>query len=270
MRIAYLGSGSRGNAAIIESADTRVMLDCGFSGKEAERRLERLGLSPGDVHAILVTHEHSDHISGVGVFARKHKLPVWMTPGTYATEKAGLLPDYKPVNCHQAFQIGSLTVSPIPVPHDAKEPCQYVFSDGQVKLGVLTDVGHITPHIKEQYAECDALVLECNHDTDMLRDGPYPYALKQRVGGNYGHLNNQQTAELLSAVAHRSLQWVMAVHVSEKNNTGVLAQDALHKALRDSFGETPNQGCTADVYLADQSDGTPWQEVQVALKQLAV
>lgn len=262
MRIAYLGSGSRGNSAIIESGDTRLMLDCGFSAKEAERRLERLSMTAADITAVLVTHEHSDHISGVGTFARKHSVPVWMTPGTLASGKAGVLPEFNAVNCHQEFTIGEITISPIPVPHDAKEPCQYVFSNGEVKLGVLTDVGHITPHIREQYARCDALVLECNHDRQMLQQGSYPMALKRRVGGNYGHLNNDQAAELLNAVAHTSLQWVMAVHVSEKNNTGTLAQQALRSVL--------SLASPTDVHLADQTDGTPWQEIETLIAQLAV
>lgn len=249
MRFAYLGSGSRGNCAIIESGNTRLMLDCGFSIRETERRLQLLGLSAADVSAILVTHEHSDHISGVGGLARKHGLPVWMTPGTYATGKAGELSEMMPVNCHQKFSIGSIDVQPVPVPHDAKEPCQYVFNSNGLRLGILTDVGHITPYIQQHYRRCDALVIECNHDQEMLRDGPYPWSLKQRVGGNYGHLNNHQAAAMVKDVDHERLQFLMAVHISEKNNSVDLARAALHAVVQPE---------TTTVQLASQQQGAPW------------
>jgi len=250
MRFAYLGSGSRGNAAVIESNQTRLMLDCGFSIKETERRLARLELGPSDLSGILVTHEHSDHISGVGAFARRHKVPVWITPGTFASNKTGEIPHMSLVNSHQAFSIGDINVQPVPVPHDAKEPCQYIFNSEGLRLGILTDVGHITPHIQRHYARCDCLVIECNHDVEMLRVGPYPYTLKQRVGGNYGHLNNQQAASMLRHADHKRLQMVMAVHVSEKNNS----KNLVSRALKDELGST-----NIDVQIADQSEGSPWQ-----------
>ena len=249
MRFAYLGSGSKGNACVIEADNTRLLLDCGFSIKETVRRLARLDLTPSDLSALIVTHEHSDHIAGIGGMARKYDLPVYMTPGTHASNKAGELPHLNLVNSHSAFQLGSLQVQPVPVPHDAKEPCQYVFSHNGLRLGILTDVGHVTPHIQRHYARCDALVVECNHDTSMLRAGPYPPRLKQRVGGNYGHLNNQQAAEFVSQVDFGRLKMVLAVHISEKNNCRELVQTALSDALRDHKPQ---------VQLADQQDGTPW------------
>ncbi|MFK8030760.1 MAG: MBL fold metallo-hydrolase [Gammaproteobacteria bacterium] len=249
MRFAYLGSGSKGNACVIEADDTRVLLDCGFSIKETVRRLERLNLTPCDLSALIVTHEHSDHISGVGGLARKFDLPVYMTPGTYSTNKAGELPHLKLVNSHSKFRLGAFDVQPVPVPHDAKEPCQYVFSHNGLRLGILTDVGHVTPHIQRHYARCDALVVECNHDTAMLQAGPYPYRLKQRVGGDYGHLNNQQAAALLEEVDFDRLKMVMAVHISDKNNCKKLVAQALTEALKT---HKPH------VELADQQDGTPW------------
>ena len=249
MRFAYLGSGSRGNAAVIESGQTRIMLDCGFSIKETVRRLERLELQPTDITALLVTHEHSDHITGVGRFARKYDLPVWMTPGTFASNKAGELPHLVPVNSHESFDIGSIRVQPVPVPHDAKEPCQYVFQSNGMRLGILTDVGHVTPFIQRHYGRCDVLVVECNHDIEMLKSGAYPYHLKQRVGGNYGHLNNEQAARLLAQVDHQRLQFVMAVHLSDKNNTVDLAMRALNDAVPDRRFE---------IHTADQQEGTPW------------
>ena len=249
MRFAYLGSGSKGNACVIEADNTRVLLDCGFSIKETERRLARLELGPTDLAALIVTHEHSDHIAGIGGLARKYDLPVYMTPGTYASNKAGDLPHLNLVNSHSSFRLGSFEVQPVPVPHDAKEPCQYVFSHNGLRLGILTDVGHVTPHIQRHYGRCDALVVECNHDTSMLHAGPYPPRLKQRVGGDYGHLNNQQAAELLGQVDFDRLKMVLAVHISEKNNCRELVQAALTDALKDHRPQ---------VKLADQQDGTPW------------
>lgn len=250
MRFAYLGSGSRGNACVIEAGSTRVLLDCGFSIKETTKRLARLDLVPEDIDALLVTHEHSDHISGVGPLARRFKIPVHMTPGTFASNKAGELPHLIPVNSHSIFSIGELKIQPVPVPHDAKEPCQYVFTHNGLRLGILTDVGHITPHIQRHYARCDALVIECNHDQEMLRDGPYPYQLKARVGGQYGHLNNQQAAEMLASADARRLRMVLAVHISEKNNH----PDCVHQALKDVL-----PACCPAAELADQNEGTPWR-----------
>lgn len=285
MRFAYLGSGSKGNACVIEAGSTRLLLDCGFSIKETVRRLERLGLTPSDINAVLVTHEHSDHISGVGGLARKFNLPVYLTPGTYATGKAGELPHLNLVNSHSAFRVGNIDVQPVPVPHDAKEPCQYVFSHNGLRLGVLTDVGHVTPHIQRHYARCDALVVECNHDPAMLRSGPYPPRLKQRVGGDYGHLSNEQAATLVREVDMKRLKMVMAVHISDKNNCKDLVATMLHQALTPGTrtasvpgsysGSKPglnpgpepvsNVGSMAarsanapQVELADQQDGTSW------------
>ncbi|NNF17553.1 MAG: MBL fold metallo-hydrolase [Gammaproteobacteria bacterium] len=254
MRFAYLGSGSRGNCAVIESGSTRLMLDCGFSIKETARRLQRLGLDPDDITAILVTHEHSDHISGVGGFARKYGTPVWMTPGTHATNKTGVLPDVQTVHCQAGFAIGDITVQPVAVPHDAKEPCQYVFNANGLRLGVLTDVGHITPHIEEHYRYCDALVVECNHDRAMLQSGPYPWSLKQRVGGDYGHLNNQQAASLVARVDHNRLRLLMGVHISEKNNTADLAHTALQEAV---------PAADTTIHIADQQQGAPWCDMRL-------
>ncbi|MEM7081269.1 MAG: MBL fold metallo-hydrolase [Pseudomonadota bacterium] len=249
MRFAYLGSGSKGNACVIEAGRTRVLLDCGFSIKETVRRLARLALEPRDLTAIMVTHEHSDHIAGVGGLARRYDLPVYMTPGTHASNKAGELPVLHLVNSHSRFELGELAVQPVPVPHDAKEPCQYVFSHQGLRLGILTDVGHITPFIERHYARCDALVVECNHDREMLHTGPYPPRLKQRVGGQYGHLNNEQAATLLRTVDFRRLKMVMAVHISEKNN-------CVHRVRRALESVLPQPA--PHVELADQNDGTPW------------
>jgi len=252
IRFASLGSGSRGNATIVEAGSTRIMLDCGFSETRFRQRLAQRELEPSQIDAILVTHEHSDHINGVGAVARKHGIPVYMTRGTAAQEKHGNLTQLHFIDVHDCFSIGDLQIQAYPVPHDAREPVQFVFSDGDVRLGILTDVGSPTQHIVESLNGCDALILECNHDVDMLAKGPYPSYLKQRVGGNYGHLSNAQAGSLLASLDTSSLQHIVAAHISDKNNTEELACEALAQAL----------GCSEnEIILAEQEDGLAWLSV---------
>jgi phosphoribosyl 1,2-cyclic phosphodiesterase len=237
---------------LVESGRTRLMLDNGFSVRETERRLNLLGVDGCSIDAILVTHEHSDHINGVGAFARKYGLTVYATRGTLNCHRLGELPDTAVISSHHPFSIGDLHISPFPVPHDAREPCQFVFGDGDRRLGILTDTGSCTVHIEEQLSGCDALVLECNHDTDMLADGDYPYNVKLRVAGDYGHLNNGQAATLLQRIDTSSLQHIVAAHISEKHNTQLLAQQTLSAALH----------CQRDwIAVADQNDGLDWRDV---------
>ena len=249
MRFASLGSGSKGNGTLIDDGSTCILIDLGFSIKETVRRLTRLDLLPQNIDAILVTHEHSDHVHGVAGFARKYKIPVYLTPGTYRSKKMGELPVLNKINCHEPFTVGSLNITPVAVPHDAKEPCQYLVRSQQKTVGVLTDLGHITPHVIDNYRECDALLLECNHDTAMLAEGSYPYPLKQRVGGDYGHLNNQQAAQLLDAVDLDRLRHLVISHVSEQNNDTALAQDAVKPLLTEWSGS---------LVVASQAQGFDW------------
>ena len=261
-RFASLGSGSEGNALVAEDAEgtgvTRLMIDCGFGIRECERRLQRLGLDPGGISGILVTHEHGDHIGGVERVARKHGIPVWMTYGTFVASNLGGIGTYKDalditvhlIDHHEPFCVGGIEVHPFPVPHDAREPAQFVLSDGARRLGVLTDLGASTPHVEAMLAGADALVLECNHDGEMLQNGPYPARLKARVGGSHGHLDNAQAAALLARVAHAGLSHVLAAHLSRQNNTPALARLALATAL----------GCEADwIGIADQDEGFGWR-----------
>lgn len=231
MRFASLGSGSRGNGTLLESDTTCVLVDCGFSVRETERRLQRLGRSAEDLSALLVTHEHTDHIRGVLPLARKYGIPVYATHGTAQYDTLLNLPGYREVNTHAAFRVGDIEVTPVAVPHDAREPCQYVFACGQRRLGLLTDLGSVTPYVCEQYRHCDALVLEFNHDTELLARGAYPPMLKRRVGGDWGHLSNVQAAQLLAGIKRERLQHIVMAHISEQNNTAELARAALAQVM---------------------------------------
>lgn len=253
LRFAYLGSGSQGNGLVVESGGTRVLLDCGFTIKDTVARLARLGLAADDLDAIVVTHEHDDHVGGVGRLARRFGLPVWATHGT-VRESDGVLDgaDIRIIEGYRPFSVGPIEILPYPVPHDAGEPAQYVFSDGAVRLGVLTDVGQGTPHVTAVLSGCDALALECNHDRDMLWRGPYPPSLKERVGGRLGHLDNASSAALLAALDRSRLQHVVAVHLSQQNNSPDLARRALAEVL----------GCADDwVAVADQNAGLDWRSL---------
>ncbi len=237
MRFASLGSGSRGNATLIEAGGTRLLLDNGFPLKELRNRLQQLGVEPESLDGVLVTHEHQDHIRGVGPLARRCDLPVWITHGTLRQGRCGELPRINCFHSHQSpFMIGGVEVAPFPVPHDAREPVQYCFRYQGRSLGVLTDSGSVTPHIIEMLSHCDALVLECNHDPGMLAEGPYPPALQRRVAGRLGHLSNRQAAQLLSHLDAGRLRHLVLAHLSEKNNTPELALESILEAAPEIDG----------------------------------
>ena len=256
MRFASLGSGSSGNSLVVEAATTRVLLDCGFGLREVVRRIMRLGMQPEDISGILVTHEHDDHAGGVFRLANKYKIPVWLTHGTFTMSQR-----YLPAQCdftvhiidsHVPFSIGDLQIEPFPVPHDAREPVQFVLGDGQRRLGVLTDTGTSTPHIESMLNGCDSLVLECNHDLDMLMNGPYAAPLKRRVSGRLGHLDNQTSAGLLSRLDNSRLKHLLAAHLSAQNNHPDLVRTALGSAL----------GCATEwIGIADQEQGFDWRQI---------
>ena len=254
MRFASLGSGSQGNALVVEAGDTRILLDCGFGLAATVARLARLGLVPEDLSAIVVTHEHDDHIGGVARLARRHHIPVWLTPGTLSGFEALFadVTDVHPIHNYAAFAIGELEVCPFPVPHDAREPAQYVFGDGSRRLGVLTDVGCATRHIELMLSGCDALVLECNHDPELLRMSSYPTRLRERIAGRFGHLDNDAAAQLLARLDNGRLKHLVAAHLSKENNRPDLARAALAAVMN----------CAPDwIAVADQEAGLDWREI---------
>ncbi|MEQ9462287.1 MAG: MBL fold metallo-hydrolase [Haliea sp.] len=227
LRFASLGSGSKGNATVVAAGDTVVLIDCGFSLRETRRRLALLGLQPEQLTAILVTHEHSDHSAGVSRLARQCNIPVYLTQGTWNSGRLEGCPEVVCFNCEHRFQIGHLEVEAVAVPHDAREPCQFRLHHAGRSVGVLTDLGSVTSHVVERFRGCDALVLEFNHDLEMLHSGSYPAALKRRVAGDWGHLNNQQAAALLQQLGMEKLQHLVVAHISENNNCLQRAASAL-------------------------------------------
>ena len=254
LRFKSLGSGSSGNATIIqarsESTLTHLLVDCGLGIRQLDARLGQAGMLAEQIDAIFITHEHTDHIGCVRRLALRERIPVWMSHGTYAAlgqpDFEGLLR----IACDAvAIEVGALQVLPFTVPHDAREPLQLTCTDGAVRLGVLTDLGHATAHVLEQLAGCGTLMLECNHDTQMLAASAYPAFLKRRVGGDYGHLANGAAARIAQACLAGGLKQVVAAHLSERNNRPELVRQALAAAL----------GCTeADIHVAGAATGSGW------------
>lgn len=258
MRFASLGSGSSGNGTVIEAQEgskkTRVLLDCGFSTKELTRRLARLDLTDEDIDAVVITHEHADHIGSTFSFVRRYKKPLLMSWGTAQATQAHLLAvkhgiDLRILQSNIHYEFQALKLHPFTVPHDAREPLQFIFSDGASRLGILTDVGVVTKAIENVLSDCQAMIVECNHDTEMLARGCYPAKLKARVAGNFGHLANADAAILLTKLHHAQLRHVVAAHLSSENNTKMLAQLALSTALGTK---------AVDILTADQEHGVDW------------
>lgn len=250
MMLASLGSGSKGNATLIRSDHTCVLIDCGYSLLQFQKRLLNLNISADEIHAILVTHEHSDHGSGIAKLAKKFSIPVWTTVGTAC---ALSLNEYHVISGGQEYQLGEdLKVRAVTVPHDAAEPVQFVFTQltSGRKLGVLTDSGHITPHMKQAYDGLHALLLEFNYDDNMLQSGPYPPGLKRRISGQLGHLSNTQSLALLQQLDTSQLDCLIAAHISEKNNSSAIV-DELLQGKSDKYNPV----------LATQQQGFEWIQI---------
>ncbi|TFY96745.1 MBL fold metallo-hydrolase [Ramlibacter rhizophilus] len=254
LRFKSLGSGSSGNATLVQAKGgtglTHLLVDCGLGIRNLARRLGEAGLMPDQVDGIFITHEHSDHVGCVRAFALRERTPVFMSAGTWAGMRE---PDFEGllnlVSDGVSFELGALQLTPFAVPHDAREPLQLRCTDGAVRLGILTDLGHVTPHVLHHLSGCESLLLECNHDEALLASGPYPWFLKRRVGGDQGHLANSAAAEAARFLQATGLKQVVAGHLSEQNNRPELARAALAAAL----------GCGAeDVHVADAASGCGW------------
>ena len=258
MRFCSLGSGSGGNATLVETgrgtATRRLLIDCGFSLRELDARLARIGLSCASLDAVFITHEHGDHIGCAVTLARRHGLPLWMSRGTFRAIGAPDLP--QPIRFArdgEVITVGELSILPFTVAHDALEPLQLRLSDGHRHLGVLTDVGSISTHLVANLQGLDALLLECNHDRAMLAASGYPASLKSRIGGRLGHLSNDAAAQILAACLHGGLRHLVAAHLSERTNTPALARAALAPAWGAAAPE--------DVVVADPQRGFGWLDL---------
>ena len=256
LRFASLASGSKGNCLVAEVGSTRLLIDCGLNLRDTERRLGRLGLAGADIDAIVVTHEHGDHACGVFDFAAAHGATVYLTYGCLVALKAEgkVLEGVKTriLESKEPFAIDGMEVRPFTVPHDAREPVQYVVSDGAARLGVLTDIGVSTAHVETMLSGLDALVLECNYDADMLWGGSYPKWLKERIAGPLGHLDNRESERLLAALDRSKLKHLLGAHLSQQNNRPELARAALARAM----------GCEESwIGLATQEEGFGWRDL---------
>ena len=254
MRFCSLGSGSTGNATVVEAGSggsiSRVLIDCGFSQKELGERLARVGLTPSDLDAVFVTHEHGDHIGSAVALARRHRLPLWMSRGTWRAVRQPDLPELiRFARDGDTIDIGELQLHPFTVAHDAEEPLQLRCSDRRRHLGVLTDAGSATAHMLDNLQGCHALLLECNHDREMLATSRYPASLKARIGGRFGHLANDTSVEILAACLHEGLRHLVAAHLSEQNNRPALVREALAPTWH---------GARHDVVVADPLLGFGW------------
>ncbi len=255
LRFASLASGSQGNCLVAEVGGTRLLVDCGLNLRDTERRLAKLNLMPSEIDGILLTHEHGDHACGAFDFAAAHGTTAYLTHGTLAALRAeGRLIEgarVSIISSKDVFSVNGMEVRPFTVPHDAREPVQFVLSDGAARLGVLTDIGSPTAHVEQTLSGCDALVLECNYDVEMLWSGAYPKWLKERIAGPFGHLDNRQSERLLGALDCSRLKHVIGAHLSQQNNRPELARAALARAM----------GCEESwIGLATQEDGFGWRE----------
>jgi len=224
VEIAVLASGSSGNAVFVRSGESGVLVDAGISQLAIRRRLEAVGYPMEGISALLVTHEHSDHVGGIPVLLKRHPMPVWATAGTWSrltvrSSGGGEL------RSGRVLRLGGLQVLPVATSHDASEPVAFILDDGSVRVGICTDTGVVTPLLEERLKACDLLFLEANHDADMLRHGPYPWHLKQRIASRHGHLANHQAQEALARLVSPALRGVIAMHLSETNNLPGLAEE---------------------------------------------
>jgi len=249
LSVSVLASGSRGNATYVSDGSTAILIDAGLSGVEIQRRMASKGMDPSSLDAILVSHEHTDHIQGVGVLSRRFGLTVHISDGTRQASGTALgkLSGVCPFTCGDSFAIGSLAIHPFSISHDAEDPAGFTIGCNGAKVGVATDLGIVTGVVRTHLEACDILILEANHDAQMLIDGPYPWPLKQRIRGRSGHLSNDDTALLLEALQHDRLAHVILAHLSEENNTPDKARQTVKAALN---------GAGTEIHVASQTAGS--------------
>ena len=255
MRFCVLGSGSKGNATFVESGQTRLLIDAGFSGKEIERRLAEIGVGAETLSAILITHEHGDHIKGAAILSRRFRLPVFVNNQTLAA--AGSVLDNLQ-QCHafvtgETFVFQDFQIHPFAISHDAADPVGFLLNNGRLLMGYCTDTGVVSKLMQHRLSDCHGLVLEANHDPELLRNGPYPPALQQRVRGKTGHLANVEAAVFLRDILHDGLEHVVLSHLSETNNRPHLAQEAMIVVLK-SIREQRGDGCRVPVISLAHQD----------------
>jgi phosphoribosyl 1,2-cyclic phosphodiesterase len=249
LAICVLASGSKGNSAFVTDGRTSILIDAGLSGIELERRLTSRGLSPESLDAIIVSHEHADHIRGVGIVSRRYKLPVYINRETdQVSDNLGKLHAKREFECGQTFYISNLSIHPFSISHDAENPAGFTIGQNGTTMAIATDLGIATSMVKQHLKNCELLILEANHDPKMLETGPYPWPLKQRIASRNGHLSNASSKLLLEELQHDKLQHVILAHLSEINNTPQKAYDEVAKALT---------RCNPRLTVADQYTSSP-------------
>lgn len=232
MRICLLASGSKGNSLYVESGETRMLVDAGLSAREIARRLALIGVDAADLDGILVSHEHTDHVRGVGVLARKYRLPVYVSYPTHREVREGIC-GAAVIEFESGYSFGfrDMLIDPFPITHDACDPVGFTLESREGKVGMATDLGTGTRLVADKLKGCRALVLESNHDEEMLMDGPYPWHLKQRIKSRHGHLSNSDSAALLAEVLHPGLEGLFLAHLSEVNNDPAVAREVTENLL---------------------------------------
>jgi len=251
MKFCVLASGSKGNSTYIDTGEVRILIDAGMSGIEMERRLTAIGVSLSEIDAILITHEHTDHIHGVGILSRRAKIPVYANAATFsgASKTVRKLFSYNEFETGLSFQIRNIEIHPFAVSHDARDPVGFRITDGRYSFGYCTDTGKISQLIRHRLASCQAIVLESNHDIEMLQNGSYPPYLKQRIRSNQGHLDNKAAALFLKDLLHEKLQHVVLAHLSEENNDPAIVYRTARGAVN---GNSPCRETDLKISVADQ------------------
>jgi phosphoribosyl 1,2-cyclic phosphodiesterase len=253
MQFCSLGSGSGGNSFVVKNNKTILLVDCGFGLKDTVKRLEKYSIDPKKITSILITHEHEDHTKGVFSFANKFQTPVFLSYGTFLMSKKRLNDsyniEYKIIKDFNTFQINDIKVTPIPVPHDAREPFQFKFESEDDSLAIITDLGITTEYLAQKLNKIKSLVIEFNHDKKMLKKSNYPDSLKKRINSRFGHLDNEESIRLIKKINHEGLKWIAAAHLSDRNNSPEIVNKLICKIAKSDL---------VKVKIIDQDNGLDW------------